>query len=129
MKRIKLLFLLTLIMNFSCSKSNSELDKSLTDFSTKIAGIKLAELKKITTEKGFKSLLDWSDSLKNDQFLNILSKNLKNGGNEVFNKNDLDSLVILSLGKSDVIVGATNGYLILKKTDEGFKIDGFRGGK
>ena len=55
----------------------------------------------------------WSDSLNNTQFLRRLSDNLKNGGHGVFNTNDLDSVIIMSLGKSDEIVGATNGYLTL----------------
>jgi len=116
-------------MNFSCSKSNPDLDKSLTDFSNKLIDIKSDGLRVITTDKGFNSLMEWSDSLDNKKFLNRLSENLKNRGSGVFDKNDLDSVVILSLGKSDVIVGATNGYLILNKTEEGYKIEEFRGGK
>jgi hypothetical protein len=73
--------------------------------------------------------MKWSDSLKNDRFLKILSENLKNGGIGVFKKKEMDSIIILSLGKSDVVLGATNGYIILKKTTEGLKIDDFRGGK
>ena len=117
MKIIKLIFILILTVNLSCMDSNPELSKSLTDFSQKLSDIKPDELKKITTQNGFKSLMNWSDSLKNYSFLNKLSENLKDGGNGVFKKIYLDSLVILSLGKSDVIVGATNGSLILKKTE------------
>ena len=129
MRSLKNIILLTLVLNFGCSDSNPELDKSLTDFSTVIADIDSDELKKITTEKGFNSIMTWSDSLSNIQFLRRLSDNLKNGGSGVFDKNDLDSVVILSLGKSDVIVGATNGYLTIRKIDDNYKIDGFRGGK
>jgi hypothetical protein len=129
MRNLKIIILLTLVLNVGCSDSNPELDKSLTDFSSVIADVDSDELKKITTEKGFNSIMTWSDSLSNTQFLRRLSDNLKNGGSGVFDKNDLDSVVILSLGKSDVIVGATNGYLILNKTEEGYKIEEFRGGK
>ncbi|WP_157609342.1 hypothetical protein [Psychroflexus torquis] len=126
---MKIVILLTLVLNVGCSNSNPELDKSLTDFSVVIAEIDSEELEKITTEKGFNSIMTWSDSLSNTQFLRKLSDNLKNGGDGVFHTNDLDSIIIMSLGKSDEIVGATNGYLTLRKIDTEYKIDEFRGGK
>tara|TARA_R110002049_G_C8703069_1_gene523209 strand:+ start:65 stop:454 length:390 start_codon:yes stop_codon:yes gene_type:complete len=129
MNRIKLTFILALIFNLSCSDLKPELTKSLSDFSKILENSNPEELKKITTDNGYKSLMKWSDSLKNDRFSKLLSDNLKDGGLGVFNKKETDSTIILSLGKSDVIVGATNGYLILKKTKNGLKIDEFRGGK
>ena len=42
---------------------------------------------------------------------------------------DSDSIVILSLGKSDNIVGATGGYLYLNKENDKYKIDLYKGGK
>ncbi|WP_196889871.1 hypothetical protein [Aureivirga sp. CE67] len=129
MRKIKIAILLTLILNVGCSDSNSEFDKTLTNFSDVLAEINSAELEKITTKKGFNSIMDWSDSLRNTKFLHDLSDDLKNGGDGIFHTNDLDSIIILSLGESDEIVGATGGALFLRKIDTVYKIDEFRGGK
>jgi len=129
MRRIELILLFILTVNFSCVESDSKLNETLSYFSQKLLDSNSDEIKNITTEKGFESLMKWSDSLKNKEFLKTLSGNLKNGGNGVFNKKEMDSLIILSLGKSDPILGATNGYLILKKTEKGLSIEEFRGGK
>jgi hypothetical protein len=40
-----------------------------------------------------------------------------------------DSMLAVSLGKSDQILGATGGYLVLKEINNELKIDEFRGGK
>lgn len=129
MRKIKIVILLTKILNVSCSDSNPELEKYLTDFSAVIAEIDSEKLEKITTEKGFNSIMTWSDSLNNTHFLRNLSDNLKNGGDGVFRTNDLDSIIIMSLGESDEILGATHGYLTLRKINIEYKIDEFRGGK
>ena len=129
MRRIELILLIILTVNFSCVESDSKLNETLSYFSQKLLDSNLDQIKNITTEKGFESLMKWSDSLKNKEFLKTLSENLKNGGNGVFNKKEMDSLIILSLGKSDPVLGATNGYLILKKTEKGLSIEEFRGGK
>jgi len=129
MRRIKLILILILTVPFSCVESDSKLNETLSYFSQKLSESNADELKKISTENGFESLMKWSDSLKNKRFLKTLSKDLKDGGNGVFNRKEMDSLIILSLGKSDVVLGATNGYLILKKTKKGLSIEEFKGGK
>jgi len=47
----------------------------------------------------------------------------------VFEIADYDSLIYLSLGEPDEIVGANGGYLILRRSDNGIIIEEFRAGK
>ncbi|VXA91465.1 conserved hypothetical protein [Flavobacterium sp. 9AF] len=58
MNRIKLTFILAMILNFGCSDLKPELKKSLSDFSKTLENAKPDELKKITTDNGYKSLME-----------------------------------------------------------------------
>jgi hypothetical protein len=113
-------------------ESEEDVKDSLLRFELKRIAImldfmKADSLKKITTDNGFKSLVAWSDTLRNKDFISDLSTNLSQFN--VFNVTDYDTLITLSMGKSDMVLGATSGYLFLKKVDDELKIDQFRGGK
>ncbi len=123
------ILLLAFLSLSSCNKLTPELSKNLTELSVIIKSKEKSKLLKICTERGYKSILSWSDNLRNDTFINNLSENLSNNGQGVFNVSENDSLIYLSLGKSDPIVGATGGYLYLLKLGNEYKIDEFRGGK
>lgn len=82
----------------------------------------------VSTKKGFNSILKWSDSIRQKSFVKDISRDLKD--KRVFNiTKHKDSLVVLSLGSSDEVLGATSGYLFLKRKNEIWKIDKYRGGK
>lgn len=120
------LLLLSVLATLSCSNSNDALQQSISEFSEQLIDINEDELRQITTESGFTTIMLWSDSLRNKHFLNELSKNLDSS---IFRTVDLDSIIILSLGKSDLIVGTTGGTLKLRTCENGYKIDQFLGGK
>lgn len=130
--KIKVLFLGVFVFFNSCGYHGSKESKKkmkpvLDSFAAKINTLESSKIKGITTEKGYKSILKWSDSLNHKEFLFDLSSNFSK-----FNVSSLenyDSLVIISLGKKDKIVGATGGYVFLKKVDGEYKIDLYRGGK
>ena len=118
------LFILT---QFACSESKSSLNNELNRLATEIETSDSLRIKNITTNKGYTSILEWSENLSNRQFISGLVNNLihyvpKKGF-------DHDSLLILSLGKSDPITGSTGGYLVLRKINNEIKIDEYRGGK
>jgi hypothetical protein len=103
---------------------------NLDTLSVSLATIDSNRIKAITTEDGYLSILEWSDTLKSKWFLKRLSNNLKDGGRGIFDiTKHNDSIIVLSLGEEDVIIGATNGYLFLFKDAEMWKIDKYRGGK
>lgn len=85
-------------------------------------------IRNISTNEGFLALMTYSDTLKDQTFTHCLSNDLKNENIVEVTKWD-DSTIALSLGEQDEILGATHGYLILKKVKTKFKIADFRGGK
>lgn len=117
----------TIITKSKQEIKDSILKMALKQLSVKLDYMKIDSIKTITTENGFKSIMDWSDSLRDKEFISSLSNNLSHFN--VFNLTDYDSSVTLSLGESDMVLGATGGYLFLKKDNHQLKIDQFRGGK
>jgi hypothetical protein len=105
-----------------------ELEKTLKELASELESNDSKRIKKITTDKGYSSLISWSDSLNDAEFINRLSKDLKN-----YNFADVnvwnDSMLALSLGELDEILGATHGYIVLKRINNELRIDEFRGGK
>ena len=128
-----IVIILVLILNISCKKENSIIDSKLENqllvFSEMIYPIDTLKLKKISTKKGFESFKFHSNYFESIDFLKTMSKNLKKSKENVFSKYENDSIIILSMGKEDVIVGATKGALKLKMIDDVVKIDGFLAGK
>jgi hypothetical protein len=106
----------------------SELKKSLIVMAGELESNDSLRIKNITTENGYSSLISWSDSLNDNSFINRLSKDLKYYNVADINKWN-DSMIALSLGKLDKIVGATHGYIVLKRINNELRIDEFRGGK
>ncbi len=137
MKPILTIFLLFIL--FACSLQNKESNRvvpskqaQLKDTLQKLAdGLEFKnyqKLKNCTTEKGYLSLLSWSDSLKDRAFINDLKMNLKKY--TVANLKDWeDTMVIIYLGKQDEVLGATGGFVVFKRINQELKIDEFRGGK
>lgn len=125
-RMIVLVFLVGLIC-CSNAKLNVDLKKSLRDFSIELSSMDSIRIKKITTQKGFESIMKWSDSLRYKDFVNHLAKNCKELN--VFDVTKTDSVIYLSLGKSDEIIGATGGYLNLRIKNSAIRIDEYRGGK
>lgn len=86
------------------------------------------KIKAVSTKEGYSSILNWSDSLRFNEIVLSISKNLNDKA--VFEiTTSSDSTVILSLGSSDVILGASKGYLFLEKKKGNWKIKKYRGGK
>lgn len=108
---------------------NEELDlkETLKSFAIEIESRDTIRIQNITNQKGYSSIISWSDSLKNESFINHLTRDLKNY--HVAQINDYETVIIVSLGKPDEILGATGGYIVLKKINNELKIDEFRGGK
>jgi len=129
--RVKNIIVVLIVVISSCSNSklnNSKYFKSVVvPYATEIQSRDISRIQDITTERGLESLLEWSDSLKDESFIERLSLDIKDFN--VFSIMDSDSIVILSLGKSDNIVGATGGYLYLNKENDKYKIDLYKGGK
>lgn len=103
------------------------LDSTLNQYVVVFNNIESTSLKKITTETGFSSLMKWSDTLKNKDFFYSISDLLSQ--KKIFNIVDYDTSITLSLGESNDILGATGGYLFLKKVGKQLLIDKYRGGK
>lgn len=137
MKQFLTIFLL--IVLFACSPQNKESNRIVPSKQTQLEDTlqKLADglefknyqkLKNCTTEKGYSSLLSWSDSLKDRAFINDLKMNLKKY--TVANLKDWeDTMVIIYLGKQDEVLGATGGFVVFKRINQELKIDEYRGGK
>ena len=129
--------LFTLSFFISCeNRDSSSLDQDLNEvynldtILSSLSSFDSSHINSITSENGYLSILKWSDSLESKWFITELAGNLKYGGSGIFEvSKHNDSIVVLSLGKQDPIVGATNGYLFLLKRNEIWKIDKFRGGK
>lgn len=105
-----------------------KLKKPLNELGCEIESKDSIRIKNISTDKGYASLLSWSDSLRSDSFINDLSRLMKNYNVFEITKWN-DSMLAVSLGKSDQILGATGGYLVLKEINNELKIDEFRGGE
>lgn len=128
-----------LIFLFACSEKNKESNRVVPSKQAKLEDTlqKLADglefknyqkLKNCTTEKGYLSLLSWSDSLKDKSFINDLKLNFKKY--TIANLKDWeDTMVIIYLGKQDEVLGATGGFVVFKRINQELKIDEFRGGK
>jgi len=112
MERYYLIYLCIFATLISCSSIEPKLGSQLTKLSSKIKTGNTKNFRDLFTDKGYNSILSWSDSLRNKNFLIGLSDNLSDEGKGVFSVTDNDSLIYLSLGISEVIVGATGGYLI-----------------
>ena len=137
MKNILTIFLL--IFLFACSPQSKESNRVVSIKQTQLEhtlqkladGLEFKNHKKVkncTTEKGYLSLLSWSDSLKDKSFINDLKMNLKKY--TVANLKDWDdTMVIIYLGKQDEVLGATGGFVVFKRINQELKIDEFRGGK
>ncbi len=121
------LLFITIFLLAECKSLDSEIEADLDHFAEIIKSKDVSKIKKITTNKGLTSLMDWSDSLRNERFITKLGENLKN--NNIFNVQKADSVIYLSLGESDQIVGATGGYLRLKRVEGELRIHEYRGGK
>lgn len=108
---------------------NEELDlkETLKSIAIEIESRDTIRIQNITNQKGYASIISWSDSLKNESFINHLTRDLMNY--HVAQINDYDTVIIVSLGKPDEILGATRGYIVLKKINNELKIDELRGGK
>ncbi|MEN9442401.1 MAG: hypothetical protein RLZ33_2478 [Bacteroidota bacterium] len=137
MKPILTFFLL--ITLFACSPQSKEANRIVPTKQTQLEDTlqKLADglefknyqkLKNCTTENGYRSLLSWSDSLKDRTFIHDLKMNLKKYA--VANLKDWeDTMVIIYLGKQDEVLGTTGGFVVFKRINQELKIDEFRGGK
>ncbi len=138
---MKIIFVsLFILVQFGCSETKSDepvrtelnedlyLKEPLKVLAVELKSNDSMRIKFITTEKGYSSLLGWSDNLTDRAFINRLSKDLKNYNISDANKWN-DSMIVLSLGKPDEILGATGGYLVLKRINNELRIDEFRGGK
>ena len=90
-----------------------DLKENLKELANEIKSKDTVRIKKITTDKGYFSLFYWSDSLRDSSFINHLTGNMKN--NLVAEIEDNDSKIYVSLGKLDEIIGATGGYIVLKR--------------
>lgn len=111
------------------SLSNKEFERYNIDrISDALNSLDTLEIKKVSTSEGFTSVIKWSDSLRSKSFVKNVSKNLKNRDIFEITKHS-DSIVVLSMGYSDEIVGATEGYLFLEKKKDIWKIKKYRGGK
>lgn len=110
------------------SKEELELKEPLKELAGELESNDSIRIKNITTDNGYSSLISWSDTLNDITFINRLSKDLK-----YYNVADVnewnDSMIALSLGELDEIVGATHGFIVLKRINNEIKIDEFRGGK
>lgn len=103
------------------------LDSTINQYVIALNKMDVNSLQSITTENGFKSLLEWSDSLKDTAFFVAISNILSQ--RKICNLVDYDTTITLSLGEPNEILGATGGYLFLKKVNNQLKINQFRGGK
>ena len=135
-----ILISLFILAQLSCSDKRSdenmtselneelELKEPLKELAFELESNDSSRIKKITTDNGYSSLMIWSDTLNDTLFINRLSKDLKYYNVADINKWN-DSMIAISLGKLDEIVGATHGYIVLKRINNELRIDEFRGGK
>ncbi len=79
------------------------------------------KIKAISTENGFKCILKISNNLKNTDILNNLSESLIHY--KVYNIIENDSTLSISIGEQSEALGATGGYLFLKKDNGIYKIN------
>lgn len=135
-----ILITLFISIQFGCSDKGSDeniptalndkhkLKEPINKLGCEIESKDLTRIKTITTDKGYNSILSWSDSLQNISFINTLSKDLKYYNVAKINQWN-DSMFALSLGDLDEVIGATHGYIVLKRINNRLRIDEFRGGK
>jgi hypothetical protein len=128
--------LLTLIIT-SCSNKDNNIPteivytefnvlKVINGFSNKLISRDTNQIKSITTDKGYKSILEWSDTLKNISFIEMLSNDLKNE-NIIY---DLISDSEFEIHTGNNTGNKTNlpvGFLRFKEINGIYKIDGYSG--
>lgn len=125
----RLLVIPSILLVIGCNRIDSNLQADLTKLSENIASLDSIRIKTISTNSGYESIKMWSNNFKDKNFLKTLSNNLAKSGQGVFDLKEKDSLIYLSLGKSDKIVGATGGGLILRRYHNKISIEEFLGGK
>lgn len=88
----------------------------------------IEEISMLSTKKGARSIFIETDSLNNIFLTNQLLSDLKELN--FFDVTEFgDSICVISLGQPDVVLGATHGYVVLKKVGGEYKLDIFKMGK
>ena len=129
MKTYTLILAVSVFLLSACHQLDSSLQTQLVSMSQQLDHITIDQLEAVSTDKGFKTMLMLTDSLKSKSIVRNLSEQLKEPEKGIFHIEHYDSLIYLSLGQSDPTIGATDGYLVLAKTKDGVKIESFLSGK
>ena len=128
-------FFIIVILNIGCDSSNVSSEVSYTDLNIKkeIKGYSDIIIKKdtillktITTNKGYKSIVEWSDSLRDINFLKLLANDL-NSKNIIFTINSQNEFEIHTGNNTGNKFNLPIGFLKFKKVNNNFKIDGYSG--
>lgn len=127
---MKRLIAIIIIVNsiFGCQNSQITEEKfrnELRYISFNLRSVELDKIKKVSTVNGFKSLMDWSDSLSNKDFIINISKNLESGIFRYTNpKENVFELMIDNKLENNKVV---TGMITLIVTNNRVKIEEFWG--
>lgn len=108
-------------------KIEFDLVSNLNKYAKTIKSRQVSETSKICTKKGFNSIMEWSDSLKNQELLNAISRTF--ASNSIVYSQPNDSTYNLGIEPlKNQFYGQSTGEITLIMVNNELKIDSYRGG-
>lgn len=124
------LIVVSLVLLSSCFNSSEEpkvdLVGTLNSYSKIIASRDLDQLATICTPNGFNSMMDFTDSLRRDK---VVNKIVSTFGQEkiLFSQTNDSTFEVSTLQSERPLPGGSSGLIVLKFTQNQFKIDAYLG--
>ncbi len=124
------LIVVSLVLLSSCLNSSEEpkvdLVGTLNSYSKIIASRDLDQLATICTPNGFNSMMDFTDSLRRDK---VVNKIVSTFGQEkiLFSQTNDSTFEVSTLQSERPLPGGSSGLIVLKFTQNQFKIDAYLG--
>lgn len=131
MKTILSIFISSVFILSGCSSSRSQTDEfSIVEKANDIAIVlktrDLNKISKVCTEQGFASLMDWTDSLKNDKLLTVITDKL--ASNEFIYSTDNDKIYTIHINEKEMKDGDNVGDIVIIRLNGKAFIDRYWGG-
>ena len=124
------LIVISLVLLSSCFNSSEEpkvdLVGTLNSYSKIIASRDLDQLATICTPNGFNSMMDFTDSLRRDK---VVNKIVSTFGQEkiLFSQTNDSTFEVSTLQSERPLPGGSSGLIVLKFTQNQFKIEAYLG--
>lgn len=131
MKTILSIFISSVFILSGCNSSRSQTDEfSIVEKANDIASVlktrDLNKISKVCTEQGYASLMDWTDSLKNDKLLTVITDKL--ASNEFIYSTDNDKIYTIHINEEEMKDGDNVGDIVIIRLNGKAFIDRYWGG-